>query len=314
MHLHKHILLPLFLLVSSLSAQPRPGPEPVPMPGPVIETPRAFFYSEPNFRGECLTVEGEVGIIDLAKVRDSRGHKWDDRIASLRIEGPLVVTLYDDPRYRGERMELHRDVPDFGRLRHGETGIENWDRRVTSLKTTFALPPPAQHSAFFHNQREADRAIRDAYREILGREADYAGLQTYRKRLMDEGWTEEAMRNQLRTSHEFRNRDFEPIIRRCYREILGREPDRDGLNNYTRAMRDRGWTENDLCVDLRRSDEARDRTFTLVITRAYRDLLSREPDRDGLALYLGHMRRGWTEQQVRDDLRRNPAYRDRGRH
>lgn len=302
------LILALFVAVFVSSAQAQPV---------LVEAPaRAYFYSEPDFRGECLVVEGSASIIDLAKVRDSRGRKWDDRIASFRTEGPALVTIYDDPRFRGERLELRREIRDFARLRHGETGLENWDRRISSLKVdTVAFvpqpPPPPVPRPFFNSQREADRAITRAYREILGREPDYAGLQTYRRRLLDEGWSEDAMRDQLRRSSEFHHRDFDDAVRRCFREVLGRDPDPRGLDTYVRAMRDKGWSENDVKVDLRRSDEAKNRLYTEIVTRAYRDILGRAPDPSGLGHYVGRMRGGWTEFQVREDLRRSDEYRRR---
>ena len=33
------------------------------------------------------------------------------------------------------------------------------------------------------------------------------------------------------------------IIRECYIEVLGREPDNSGLNTYTRQLK-RGWTKS----------------------------------------------------------------------
>jgi hypothetical protein len=47
-----------------------------------------------------------------------------------------------------------------------------------------------------------------------------------------------------------------------------------------------------------------------VIRRAYRDILDREPDQQGLRLYRSRMLDdGWSERQVRDALRSSPEYR-----
>ncbi|MEO5763449.1 MAG: hypothetical protein ABIR28_14185, partial [Vicinamibacteria bacterium] len=47
---------------------------------------------------------------------------------------------------------------------------------------------------------------------------------------------------------------------------------------------------------------------------AYLEVLGREPDAEGRALYEGHMRRdNWTEADVQEALMRTPEYRDRNR-
>ena len=45
-----------------------------------------------------------------------------------------------------------------------------------------------------------------AYRKILGREPDPSGLESYRRRIVDKGWTERDVENDLRRSAEYRNR------------------------------------------------------------------------------------------------------------
>ena len=290
-------------------------PESMPPPPPRLPGPCVIFYSEPFFHGERLVVEGDVGMPDLAKVRDERGRKWDDRIASVQIEGPFLVTIYDDPRYRGERLELQHSVPDFSRLRHGETGLENWDHRVTAIKVAVFQPrqPIARSRGYYHSQIEADRAIQAAFREFFGRDADFPGLQMYRRRLLDDGWDEAALHREIRNSREYKSRDFDRIVRRCYKEVMGREPDPSGLSTYTRAMRDKGWTENELRNELRHSDEARRNLAREIVNRAYRDILGREPDPQGRATYEQRVVDGWTENRVRDDLRDSQEFRNRRR-
>jgi hypothetical protein len=51
-----------------------------------------------------------------------------------------------------------------------------------------------------------DSKTKRAYREVLGREPDASGLESYRRKLVDSGWTEEDVKNDLRRSAEYRNR------------------------------------------------------------------------------------------------------------
>ncbi len=49
------------------------------------------------------------------------------------------------------------------------------------------------------------------------------------------------------------------IVRRAYRDILGREPDPSGMSEYRRRVLRDNWSENDVRRALRDSDEYRRR-------------------------------------------------------
>jgi hypothetical protein len=164
--------------------------------------------------------------------------------------------------------------------------------------------------------------IRRAYQDILGRDPDPEGLRSYRRRMVDEGWTEQDVREALRESDEFRSgaartASADRIIRRAYQDILRREPDPGGLETYRRNIIERGWDEHDVRQALRRSPEKRqqrralsDAQATEIVRRAYRSVLDREPDAAGLRDYKARiLRDGWTEQRVVDALRASEEYR-----
>ena len=52
-------------------------------------------------------------------------------------------------------------------------------------------------------------------------------------------------------------RDAEQVVRRSYRSVLGRDPDPQGLRNWTEQVVNNNWTERDLENALRQSDEYR---------------------------------------------------------
>lgn len=108
-----------------------------------------------------------------------------------------------------------------------------------------------------------DRVIRHAYLDILEREPDPAGLRNYRDRMRKEGWTEDRLRAALRDSTEFRSTVVNNIITRSYRDILGRAPDANGLENYRYKIIVRGWSEEGLRNTLLKSAEYRDRMTML---------------------------------------------------
>lgn len=138
------------------------------------------------------------------------------------------------------------------------------------------------------NQRQAERIVRQAYRDILRREPDASGLAQYTRSMLYDNWTEADVRRSLLSSEEYAQRGLAnngrygsygyrrydnsdirrsssgyynsqaaAMVRQAYLTTLGREPDAVGLRQYTaRVVRD-GWTQRDLVRALRASDEYR---------------------------------------------------------
>lgn len=104
--------------------------------------------------------------------------------------------------------------------------------------------------------------------------------------------------------------DYERIITRAYEDVLGRQPDKEGMRHFRSRMIDERWDEVRVRAALRDSDEYRLRQIDVVITRAYDDLLRRKPDRQGQETYRRKMlREGWDEQRVRQDIMNSDEYR-----
>ena len=107
-------------------------------------------------------------------------------------------------------------------------------------------------------ERRADFIIERAYRDLLERAPDPAGREHYRQ-LIHQGCTEEQVRARIRESVEYRVTLPDSKTTRAYRKVLGREPDPSGLEGYRKKIVDKGWTEQDVENDLRRSAESRGR-------------------------------------------------------
>jgi hypothetical protein len=150
--------------------------------------------------------------------------------------------------------------------------------------------PTASRGYAVSNQWQAQRIVRQAYRDILGREPDASGLAQYTRSMLYDNWTEADVRRSLLSSQEYAqrglgygnndrygtygayrrydNRDIRrtsgyyngqatAMVRQAYLSVLGREPDAVGLREYTaRVVRD-GWTQRDIVRALRSSDEYR---------------------------------------------------------
>jgi len=244
---------------------------------------RVTFFTEPNFKGEALTIEAGASVEDLERLQRPSGRPWLFAISSVRLEGAAKAVVFSGPRYGGERLEINRDIPDlYGAARGGGTG-GTWDRAIASISvsgpprtvvtapppsathyerppTVVVVPPPSPPPPVIVtprlDRRAAEVIVQRAFREVLDRPADPEGLRTYRDRLMHQGWTEQRIVEQLQRSSEARAINPDEAITRMYREILGREPDPGGLANYKAKWRD-GWTQGQIRADLRRSEEYR---------------------------------------------------------
>jgi TorA maturation chaperone TorD len=162
-----------------------------------------------------------------------------------------------------------------------------------------------------------DAAIVRSFRSALERAPSDRELMRYRALMIRNGWTEADVRGDLgaRTDYrKFRNdTGTRPTaaVRSAYQDILGREPDADGLRNYRQKIVREGWSEQDVRDDLRRSAEyasvaGRTASADRIIRRAYLDVLKREPDAEGLATYRREiLDNGWEYHDLRQVLARS---------
>lgn len=305
---------------------------------------RVTFFTEPGFKGEALTVEAGASVENLDRmIRTTAQKPWTFAISSIRVEGSARATVYTAAAFSGDRLEVTRDIADLYSVARSSEAGASWDRAIASVavvgppRTVVTQPapspryPPEQPTTVYVvptpaspappvvirevrprlDRRSAELIVQRAYREVLNRPADPEGLRLYRDRLMHEGWSDRQVIEQLQRSAEARGVNADEAIRRAYREVLGRDPDPNGLAHYRAKWRD-GWTQGQIRDDLRRSHEGRDGGIRNAITRAYREVLGREPDAAGFANYERLMReKGYSERDVRASLMSSDEYRRR---
>jgi hypothetical protein len=184
--------------------------------------------------------------------------------------------------------------------------------------------PPVRPALLFTVAQDA--AIQRAFRSVLNRDPSSFEMRRYRMLMEQEGWSEYDVRRDLRERSDYRavrtrrGVTADDIVRRAYQDILGRDPDPDGLRNYRSKIVNDGWSERDVREALRRSDEYaatggvavnfRTASADRIIRRAYQDILGREPDDAGLRNYRRLiLEEGWDEQDVRQALVRSPERR-----
>ena len=194
------------------------------------------------------------------------------------------------------------------------------------LSSAAALTPAQGRVPLLQASVGQDAAIERAFRAALNRPPTAYELRRYRVLMQQNRWTEADVRRDLRERSDYRavriRRGVVPdaIVRRAYEDILGREPDADGMRTYTSKIVDEGWSERDVREALRQSDEYaatggravsfRTASADRIIRRAYQDILGREPDQAGLRNYRRMiLQEGWDEQDVRQALIRSPERR-----
>ncbi len=236
----------LLTSVPSASAQSWGGP--MPREG-------ACFYKDANYRGRYFCVDADDQL-------DSIPSGGDNEISSIRIFGRVQVTVYKDRRLRGESREYTRSI--------GNLTDEDFNDEISSLEVRGAYGsnrpgrPGYGRPSGNVSSREAEAMVRRAYEDVLDRDPDTEGMRTYRSRIMDDGWTEQQVRDQLRRSPEYREKSTmtrakaEEIVAEAYRNVLRRDPDPGSKVYVDRVLRDR-WTRQDVERELRKSPEYREK-------------------------------------------------------
>lgn len=252
---------------------------------------RVTFYSEPNFKGHALTVEAGANVPNLATMQREGAAAWAHAISSVQIEGAAKAVVYSGASFQGDRMELIQSTPDLYDQRRGAGAT--WDRSIASVSVVGparTVTPARVVTAPTHSPIPP-LPEPPPPRTII---------------VMPASPPPPPVRVQPRISVY----EADAMVRRAYREVLARNVDPEGLRLYReRILRD-GWTEGHIIADLQRSHEARNVSADAAITRIYREVLGRDPDPSGLNTYRQRWREGWTQGQIRDDLRRSAENRN----
>ncbi|QIR38854.1 BPSL0067 family protein [Tolypothrix sp. PCC 7910] len=142
-------------------------------------------------------------------------------------------------------------------------------------------------STIIANSNEARDKVSNFYRDILGREPDANGLQSWLDALSKDK-TLAQVRSGFGHSDEAKAK-----VTAFYRDILGREPDANGLQSWLDAL-SKDKTLAQVRSGFGYSNEARGK-----VTAFYRDILGREPDANGLQSWLDALSKDKTLAQVR---------------
>lgn len=227
--------------------------------------PRVILYEHAGFRGDAIVLYPGDAIDNFSGLTFDNGAKLNDSVSSIRVEGNVEVFLYENSRFRGEALRVTENTRDLtGRPVSGSAG-QNWNDRISSIRVErvrgrdWDRGPDRPDRPGGRPPADPEKTIKDAFRDLLDRDPDAGELRDFRHRFIDGGWTERMLRDHLRTEERYRHEAAERIVRRAYREVLGRDADPGGLRQYTWAVREKGWTESDVRDDLRKSAEYRNK-------------------------------------------------------
>lgn len=182
-------------------------------------------------------------------------------------------------------------TPDVEGLRTYRSNI--LDRGWSEQDVREALRNSPEYTSGAVRTSSADRIIRRAYQDILHRDPDPEGLNTYRRNVVERGWDEQDVRQALRTSNERR----------------GVGPGNNNSNNDNNNNRNYNGNNN-----RGRGNAIDDATASDMVRRAYNSVLNREPDANGMRDYKARVINDhWSEQQLMDALRKSDEYRSKHR-
>jgi len=102
---------------------------------------------------------------------------------------------------------------------------------------------------------EATKIITAAYEDILGRKPDANGLSEFRTNMVEKGWDEDDVRRKLRDSREYKEKNAKDIVNAAYQDLLGRKPDKAGMDDFVNKIINDKWDEADVRKMIRRSEE-----------------------------------------------------------
>lgn len=252
----KHLLSLFLAMILPLAVQAerdRPGGDRPP------GTPRVLLYSGENFDGVSVELRAGEAVPHLGDLHFADGRKVSDRISSIRVVGPLSVTIFSDGGFRGEKMELSGDVPNLKRLRRRGGG--SWNNCISSVRVSDWQPPRAGRDEPRRRDEwrdeDCEREIRSAYRELFDRDPDRDELRRCRELAREKDWRREQIRRHLRDSREYRRHEAERLVVRVCRELLDRLPAPPERERWCREIVEHGWTEERLRDEIRHGEEYR---------------------------------------------------------
>lgn len=162
-----------------------------------------LFYDHPYLRGQVMRTSSRVRNLADREMPDLR-IAWNDRISSLRVIGPNRRVSQSEPRRINPEPAIRKAYQEVLRRPADPAGMRYYDGLMQEQGWSDRMV--RRHMAQSDEYRSAtiDRVVKQAYREVLQREADPIGLANYRRQMLHGGLSERELRQALRNSSEYR--------------------------------------------------------------------------------------------------------------
>lgn len=158
---------------------------------------RVAVYEDAGFRGAALRLEGDVR--DLSRRPLPGAGSWNDRISSIRVER-------EERRDRGRPDDvdrlIHRVYQDLLGYDADPAALRYYRSRMNDDGWTVAMVRERVKQSDEYRVDGVTRIIQRAYRDIFGRDADESGMNTFRRKMLNDGWSEADLRDALMRSKE----------------------------------------------------------------------------------------------------------------
>jgi len=224
----------------------------------------------------------------------------NDRITSIRLFGDARVIVNSYPRFGGAERWFDYNVPD---LRH-----DGWSDRISSVRLSWDRrywDPQDRGYRYRDYDRDRDR----------DRPARSSGIFEGRSRDRDRDEDDRDNRRGYNSSA-----DADAIVRQVYQDLLHRDPDAGGLQQYRDKILREGWSEAQVRSAILQSPEYRNQGSRAATSReqaqqtvrqAYLSVLKREPD-PGSATWVDRVVNDrWTQADVENALRDSAEYKSK---
>jgi hypothetical protein len=90
--------------------------------------PTVTVYEHADFRGASLTLEIGEFVGNLDDIRFANGSRINDRISSIRIDGPVELVVFEHAGFQGRAMVVGRDLYNLAYL------PGRWNDAISSLQ------------------------------------------------------------------------------------------------------------------------------------------------------------------------------------
>lgn len=186
-------------------------------------TPRAgvCFYEDINYGGRYFCSPTGATSANVPS-------NINDRISSIRLFGDTALTVYRDPDLRGQSRVINSDLNDLRSLGFNDR-ISSYVVDSYRGNSSRAVPRNGNNGRYGTND---PYGANDPYGTVRQRQQQNDSRSTYRS--------------------------AENMVRRGYRNVLGRDPDPSGLQSWTQTVMNNNWTQQDLEYALRQSQEYRE--------------------------------------------------------